>query len=446
MKMVKIFIFMFIILISCSIYHAQTVAQPYEVGIWLGFRSAAVSHTFDDNDLNQLAVAVPMFNEFNFKLTLFTLTGTGTGMKNPNWSGLQVAASQGHEVASHTVTHAQLDGLSLEQQKAELEDSYNAITTNIPDQVGLTFAYPYCVRGNDSLTSHYYIGARGCQGAIERSTPYDLMNISSIVCGSLGSVKTAENFNSRANAAVNTNGLCVFLIHGIDEDGGWSPTQSSELRSHLEYLKVNDNKFWVSTFGNIVRYIKERNAVSITETDIQEDRITLQVTDTLDNAIFNFPISVRRPLPEGWPSAIVTQDGQATNVLFLDLNLITYCIFDVIPEGGEIILTKSNVSHVQNNENVIQPLYIISQNYPNPFNPETRISFQLPLASPVTIKIMNMLGQEIVMLTQKQYNAGHHIVYWDGKDHTGKQVSSGTYFYQIIAGEFIHIKKMILLR
>ncbi|NQT27351.1 M24 family metallopeptidase [candidate division KSB1 bacterium] len=84
-----------IILLARILIQAQTVDAPYEVGTWLGFRSAAVSHTFDDNDLNQLAVAVPLFNEFDFKLTLFTLTGTGTGWKNPNWTGLQEAVAQG---------------------------------------------------------------------------------------------------------------------------------------------------------------------------------------------------------------------------------------------------------------------------------------------------------------------------------------------------------------
>ena len=303
-------LFIFVALVIGNLCTAQTVAEPYEVGTWPGFRSAAVSFTFDDNDLNQLAVAVPMFNEFDFKLTLFTITSTGTGWKNPNWSGLQAAAAQGHEIASHTVTHAYLNQITLEQQKSELEASYNAIMTNIPGQVGLSLAYPYCVRGNDSLIAQYYIGARGCQGSVEKSTPNDLLNISSIICGTEGSVNTAANFKSRVDAAVNSKGLCVFLIHGIDDDGGWSPTQSSELRTHLEYLQANDNKFWVATFGNVVRYIRERNTVSVAETDVQDNAITLQVTDTLENAIYNYPISLRRPLPEGWPAASVVQNGQ----------------------------------------------------------------------------------------------------------------------------------------
>ena len=118
MKNIITLLFIVIVMISYNICNSQTIAEPYKVGSWLGFRSAAISHTFDDNHRNQLEIAVPMFNKFDYKLTLFTLTGTGTGYLEPNWSGLQEAASQGHEIASHTVSHPYLDQITLEQQNA----------------------------------------------------------------------------------------------------------------------------------------------------------------------------------------------------------------------------------------------------------------------------------------------------------------------------------------
>ena len=65
----------------------QTAASPYQVGTWQGFRTAAVSYTFDDNLPNQLAIAVPMFDQFGFKVTLFTVTGPSSVWAWPaNWS------------------------------------------------------------------------------------------------------------------------------------------------------------------------------------------------------------------------------------------------------------------------------------------------------------------------------------------------------------------------
>ena len=90
--------------------------------------------------------------------------------------------------------------------------------------------------------------------------------------------------------------------------------------------------------------------------------------------------------------------------------------------------------------------FALNQNYPNPFNPETKITFQFPQASQVTLRIFNILGKEIKTLVNEQYQAGKHTVNWDGKDNLGNVVSSGIYFYQLRAGNFTQAKKMILLR
>jgi flagellar hook assembly protein FlgD len=90
--------------------------------------------------------------------------------------------------------------------------------------------------------------------------------------------------------------------------------------------------------------------------------------------------------------------------------------------------------------------FALAQNYPNPFNPETEISFQLPQANHVVIKIFNMLGGEIVTLTDRQFEAGYHRVRWNGKDNNGNPLASGVYLYQLRAGGFSQVRKMSLLR
>jgi hypothetical protein len=90
--------------------------------------------------------------------------------------------------------------------------------------------------------------------------------------------------------------------------------------------------------------------------------------------------------------------------------------------------------------------YSLNQNYPNPFNPDTEISFQLPEAKHVVVRIFNSSGQEIRSLLDAQHDAGYHTVRWDGRDDKGHPVSSGVYFYQLVAGDFLTTKKMSLLR
>ncbi len=90
--------------------------------------------------------------------------------------------------------------------------------------------------------------------------------------------------------------------------------------------------------------------------------------------------------------------------------------------------------------------FILSQNYPNPFNPSTTIEFNLPKKSNVTIKIYNLLGQEVQTLVNQQYSAGNYRVEWDGKSSNGVQTSSGIYLYRLETDSFSETKKMLLLK
>ena len=85
--------------------------------------------------------------------------------------------------------------------------------------------------------------------------------------------------------------------------------------------------------------------------------------------------------------------------------------------------------------------YSLSQNYPNPFNPSTSISFTLTTKTFVTLKIYNILGNEITTLVNELIPGGNHKVQFDA---TG--LPSGIYLYSIIAGDFVETKKMVLMK
>lgn len=98
-------------------------------------------------------------------------------------------------------------------------------------------------------------------------------------------------------------------------------------------------------------------------------------------------------------------------------------------------------------ENVTMPAaYRLQPNYPNPFNPETRLSFELPKNTRVSLKIFNSLGQEIRTLIAAWQPAGVHQVVWDGRNDLNQPVSSGIYFFQLQTPEFSQTQKMLLMR
>ncbi len=97
-------------------------------------------------------------------------------------------------------------------------------------------------------------------------------------------------------------------------------------------------------------------------------------------------------------------------------------------------------------ENILPETYELFQNYPNPFNPETTFRYQIPSAGKVNMKIYNVLGQEVKTLVSKFHLPGKYSTKWDGTNETGIKLPSGIYFYRFKAGDFISVKKMVLLK
>jgi hypothetical protein len=85
--------------------------------------------------------------------------------------------------------------------------------------------------------------------------------------------------------------------------------------------------------------------------------------------------------------------------------------------------------------------YQLHQNYPNPFNPTSTIEFSLPKTGFVTLRIYNILGEEVETLVLEKLNAGKYKYNWDAG-----ALASGLYLYRIQAGDYVESKKMILLR
>jgi hypothetical protein len=83
----------------------------------------------------------------------------------------------------------------------------------------------------------------------------------------------------------------------------------------------------------------------------------------------------------------------------------------------------------------------LEQNYPNPFNPRTTIRLSLPRSGFATLRVFNMLGEQMTTLVSGNLSAGFHRAEWDASD-----LPSGVYFYRIHAGEFVQSRKLVLLR
>ena len=101
--------------------------------------------------------------------------------------------------------------------------------------------------------------------------------------------------------------------------------------------------------------------------------------------------------------------------------------------------TPGVIQDVEDSE--IPMTYNLAQNYPNPFNPSTKIKFSIPEAGIVTLKVFNLLGEEVATLLNSEKTAGNYEATFDASN-----LSSGIYFYKLEAQNFTSTKKMLLLK
>ncbi len=149
------------------------------------------------------------------------------------------------------------------------------------------------------------------------------------------------------------------------------------------------------------------------------------------------PLAIR---DDGLKISEIFLDGQSYN----DFNPTTRVLNLPAGIGGNFLVKYETViSNVNPEDVIVADKFELKQNYPNPFNPSTQISWYQPEGTNVILKVFNTLGEEVITLIDNEYkNAGSHSTLFV----VNSKLSSGVYFYQLRAGNFIEMKKMMLVK
>ena len=137
-----------------------------------------------------------------------------------------------------------------------------------------------------------------------------------------------------------------------------------------------------------------------------------------------------------WQKILIETSAKLNSICFVDANNGW-----IVGDSGIVICIRNDsLTSVQNQSSVLTSFRLL-QNFPNPFNPNTKINYSIWQQSFVTLKVYDLLGREVATLVNEEKPAGEYEV-----DFIGSNLSSGVYFYQLQAGNFIETKKMILLQ
>jgi Tol biopolymer transport system component len=257
-----------------------------------------------------------------------------------------------------------------------------------------------------------------------------------------------------------TNQNFVGIVYG-DVSGNWSVPSSAQ-----EYLLAHGSSQPQLTIGSLQQEEDGRFILPIEVTEAT-DLVSLGLTCQYDQSQFKF-VAARLKNPSVSQPMFFSheQDGtirlalasanpinnRATTIKLIfkpkeskqNLHSGTFSIQDLSINGKYYQIQAQQIE--AGLESAVPERYELSQNFPNPFNAETLIKYQLPNPGHVTIRIYNLLGQKIQTLVDGVKEAGFHQVNWNGQNDWNEAIGSGEYLCQMQVGDFVAVRKVVLIR
>jgi peptidoglycan/xylan/chitin deacetylase (PgdA/CDA1 family) len=367
----------FIILIIHFFVPGTSYAQDYgdiSVKTWPDDRQSAFSFTFDDGCMTQYTYAAPILDTFKFKGTFFVISGTLTDNlpaidRNGTWNQFRLLSLEGHEIGSHTVTHPDLTTLPVGDTSVpgtllyELFQSKKTINEKIPNQKCTVLSYPDLAYDSSVYTnsSLFYEAARSGGGSpvdaalggqeFYRTVAYEeLFNVPRN--STLDDLDELTDFENYVDRSIGMGKWGMIEIHEVVPftqipqlvvNGEWYPMSTEWLTSLCQRLKQksDSNLVWVETMGNVSRYEHERQVFQwdvLTETASQ---MQIHAYDTLNDDIYNYPLTVDISIPPDWEKVIVNQGIKTDTVHSFTADSINFYVrANIVPDGGIITLDK----------------------------------------------------------------------------------------------------------
>ena len=275
-----------------------------------------------------------MFKKYGYKGTFNLVVNW-----NPNWSGFQGLADEGHEIASHSNSH----GNNMSGEEAS---SKKTIEGKIKQKYGIiTVAYPNCNVPNESAVLQNYIVGRICNGSwkgmadeMGKDGPSNWAQVPATMTGAEGQLKSTNDFTGRMQKVIQSNGWAAFLTHGFqgknNGNANYSPTDINAIDGALKWAQQNDKDIWVAPMGHVAMYLKERKA-SKAEASSSGGNITVKLTHSIADNIskYDYPLSLK-----------VKYDGSKAEVTQAGAKLESkidggYVYFDAVPNAGDIVIS-----------------------------------------------------------------------------------------------------------
>ncbi len=268
-----------------------------------------------------------------------------------SWNELRSYAAEGHEMASHSITHPRMAVLDEDNLLYELEQSQADIRKYLGEKYTFSAECPYGTEDERVMQNAFQV-----YPALRNRMPenwLEELNRSS----DLDPVASNKEYVQWQRGPLSNTGMdlmkswvddclsrdniwLVLVFHGVD-DFGWEPKTAEELEEYFTYLKEREDELWIATFADVTKYIRERENLDI-ERKVQKDEIILTFSSDLDPQIYDVPLTLKTYIPGNWNSVRVfsKEIEIASDLEINEDDLGSFVVYNMSSKINQIIITE----------------------------------------------------------------------------------------------------------
>jgi peptidoglycan/xylan/chitin deacetylase (PgdA/CDA1 family) len=264
-----------------------------------------------------------------------------------SWDDFRKYVAEGYEIASHSVTHATMPGMDETNIRYELEKSREEIKTQLGGKYTFSTEVPYGYEDDRVMQIAYkiYPALRNRMPELflkeidrdshQQPHPTD----KDYVQWQRGPLHNTplDLMKSWVDTTCASKDLWLVLVfHGIDSLG-WEWTPIPKLEEYFNYIRERENKLWVATFGDVTKYMREREHANVLVEE-KAGAISISLTHSLDQTMYDLPLTLKTYVPANWSKVNITQGTSAQKAAVQHDEKGAYVLFQLIPNSKTAFL------------------------------------------------------------------------------------------------------------
>ncbi len=268
----------------------------------------------------------------------------GSRSKGITWDDIRIYAAQGHEFASHMVTHPYMAALDEANMLYELEKSREDILKQLGPRFTFSAECPYGTEDERAMTYAHKV-----YPALRNRMPESYMDELNRASRENPGAFNKEYVQWQRGATTKTplpmmkswidttvaknNIWLVLVIHGVDGIG-WEALSSVMLDEYFQYMKSTDD-IWIATFGDAAKYLRERMNSTVKSSE-NGGKIIVTLTFSLDKTVYDIPLTLKTYVSSAWKEVQVKQGSEKRRIGTRLDNKGNYVLYQVTPGAGAI--------------------------------------------------------------------------------------------------------------